>query len=144
MAYSSDGLHLTEEFEQCRLLAYRDVGGILTIGWGHTSGVTEGMTITQPQADALLQHDIGNAVMMVNYVLCVPVTQPEFDALVDFCFNVGGSNFAHSTMAKLLNAKQYAAAAEEFEKWCYASGKRCAGLLRRRLAEEKEFNAETA
>jgi lysozyme len=142
MAYSLDGLHLTQDFEQCRLVAYWDaLANVWTIGWGHTAGVTEGMTLTQPQADALLQHDIVNASMMVNYVLLVRPTQSEFDAMVDLCFNIGGSRFAHSTMVKLWNAGEVAAAAAEFEKWCFAAGKKCAGLLRRRLAEEKEFNA---
>lgn len=144
MQYSSDGLHLTEEFEQCRLESYQDQRGIWTIGWGHTAGVGPGMKITQAMADALLQHDIANAVMVVNYVLSVPVTQSEFDAMVDLCFNIGNSAFAHSTMVKLINAREIESAAKEFERWDFVAGKKCAGLLRRRLIEEKEFDATTA
>jgi lysozyme len=38
--------------ESCRLTAYLDSKGIWTIGWGRAdSGVTEGMTCTQAEAD---------------------------------------------------------------------------------------------
>jgi lysozyme len=43
-------------------------------------------------------------------------------------------------MLKLLNAGDYAGAGQ-FELWDHASGKVVAGLLRRRRAEEAEFNA---
>jgi GH24 family phage-related lysozyme (muramidase) len=32
-------LSLTESSEGCCLTAYRDTGGVLTIGYGHTGGV---------------------------------------------------------------------------------------------------------
>ena len=63
----------------------------------------------------------------------------EFDALVDFIFNLGAGNFRSSTMLKLLNAGNYHAAAGEFEKWDRCGGVELAGLLRRRQAEEAEF-----
>lgn len=40
-----------------KLAAYRDTGGIWTIGRGHTHGVTEGMTITHEQAVAFFAED---------------------------------------------------------------------------------------
>ena len=139
MSYSLDGLHLTEQFEGCKLTAYQDVKGILTIGYGHTAGVTEGMTITQAQADAFLQDDIQWAVHVVNGLVKTSLTQPEFDAIVDFVFNVGSGNFASSTLCRLLNAGEIAAAANEFEKWDKSGGVTVAGLLRRRVAEENLF-----
>ena len=142
MNYSKNGLALTEQFEGCRLTAYQDIKGILTVGYGHTGkDVTEGLTITQGQAEAFLSLDIYRAVNNVNALVTVPLTQNEFDALVDFNFNCGVNAFAGSTMLVLLNKGDYAGAAEEFAKWSHASGVVVAGLLRRRLAEKSEFTS---
>lgn len=142
MEYSKSGFALTKGFESCCLTAYQDVKGIWTIGWGHTgTDVREGLTITQNQADALLMQDMQVAVNHVNHLVTVQLTQGEFDALVDFVYNVGGGNFADSTMLRYLNAGNYTGAAGEFERWSLSGGKQVAGLLRRRQAEEQEFNA---
>lgn len=142
MLYSKQGLALTEEFESCRLTAYRDVKGVLTIGYGHTGDdVTEGLTWTQNQADTALVCDTQSAVNTVNRLVTLDLSQTAFDALVDFVFNVGSGNFAGSTMLKLINSGNLDGAAEEFAKWDHASGQVVAGLLRRRIAEEQEFNS---
>ena len=140
MEYSLDGLHLTESFEGCRLQAYLDSVGVPTIGYGHTHGVTLGMTCTQEQAEQWLQQDIQVAAQAVNRMVTVALTQPEFDALVDFTFNLGTGSLQHSTLLRLLNAGNYKGAAAEFEKWDRAGGKVMAGLLRRRQAEEQMFD----
>ena len=142
MSYSLDGLHLTEQFEGCKLTAYQDVKGVWTIGFGHVSPlVVKGLTITQEQANQFLQDDINWANNIVNNLVHVSLTQGEHDALVDLVFNVGSGNFASSTMLKLLNSHCIAQAALEFEKWDKAKGVVIAGLLRRRLAEKEEFNS---
>ena len=140
MIYSKNGLHLTEQFESCRLVAYQDSKGIWTIGWGHTFGVYEGLTCTRDQADAWLLEDIQSAAGTVNRMVTVSLTQDEFDALTDFVFNAGSGNFSGSTMLRLLNQGNYAGASEQFEKWDHSGGVEIAGLLRRRKAEEGEFN----
>ena len=142
MNYSKNGLALTEQFEGCRLTAYRDIRGILTCGWGHTGpDVYEGMTLTQEQADALLLKDVQHSVDTVNHLVTIGLSQPAFDALIDFVFNVGSGNFASSTLLKLINSGNLDAAAEEILKWDHASGVVVAGLLRRRLAEKSEFSS---
>lgn len=140
MEYSKQGIELTERFEGCKLVAYLDSNGIPTIGYGHTLGVALGDTCTQAQAEQWLYEDIAWAVSVVNHNVKVQLTQGEFDALVDFVFNVGAGNFGGSTLLRLLNQGDFAGAAEEFEKWHHAGGKDVAGLLRRRLAEEDEFD----
>lgn len=140
MIPSENGLHLTKQFESCRLVAYDDLGGIPTIGWGHTYNVHLGMTCTQMDADLWLTEDYESAVNAVNGLVTVALTQGEFDALCDFVFNLGSSNFAHSTLLRLLNSGNYAEAAMEFDKWDHVAGKVCQGLLRRRKAEEKLFD----
>ena len=140
LTYSSDGLHLTEYFEGCKLVAYMPrPGDRWTIGYGHTKGVTQGMTCTQAQAEAWLQQDIQEAAAAVRRLVKIKLTQDEFDALADFVFNLGATNFAGSTLLRLLNAGNIAAAAREFEKWDRAGGKEMASLLRRRQTEEKMF-----
>ncbi len=140
MTYSQNGLHLTEQFESCRLVAYLDGKGVPTIAWGHTAGVQLGDTCTQAQADGWLQRDIGWAEATVNRYVTTEVTQGEFDALVDFVFNCGTGNFQHSTLLALVDQGRFAEAADEFCKWDRAGGTIVAGLLRRRLAEKQEFN----
>lgn len=141
MEYSKQGLALTENFESCRLTAYQDIKGIWTIGFGHVGPeVVEGLVWTQNQADSQLVTDTLHATNIVNRFVTVELSQPAFDAVVDFVFNVGSGNFEGSTMLKLLNAGNLEGAADEFEKWDHASGQVVAGLLRRRLAEKEEFN----
>jgi lysozyme len=134
------GEALTEQFEGCSLTAYPDVKGVWTIGYGHTGGVTPDQVCTQEQADEWLRIDIRGAVRAVQTLVKVPLTQDEFNALVDFVFNVGSGNFAASTMLARLNLSDYAGAAAQFERWDLAGGNVIQGLLNRRIAEENEFN----
>jgi lysozyme len=141
MTYSEDGLHLTEQFEGCKLDAYQDSVGVATIGYGHTRNVTMGMTCTQEQAEQWLQEDVQSAADAVNRLVTVELTQQEFDALVDFTFNLGAGNLQSSTLLRLLNSGDYTGAAAEFQKWDKAGGQVLAGLLRRRQAEADMFDA---
>ncbi len=139
MHYSATGLALTERFEGCRLSAYQDSVGKWTNGYGNTHGVVPGSTITQQQATDDLQANIANSVNDVNQLVTVELTQGEFDALVDFDFNLGRGNLASSTLLVRLNAGEFADAAAEIDKWDRAGGTVLAGLLRRRQAETAEF-----
>jgi lysozyme len=147
MSYSLAGLALTEKFEADggpTLVAYADrlAGGKPTVGFGHTGpGVVVGATWTYAQCIAALQADIAWASRVVNTLVHTSVTQPVFDSLVDFTYNVGAGNFATSTMLALINENKLEEAAEQFQKWDHASGKVVAGLLRRRVAEEEEFKS---
>lgn len=139
---SSKGEDLIKGFEELRLVAYQDDKGIWTIGWGHTGPeVVEGLTCTVEQAETWFQEDTLWAVKGVNDSLTTNVSQPQFDALVSFTFNVGVGAEAHSTMVKLINARNFPAAANEFPKWDHEDGKVSAGLLERRLAEQALFSA---
>jgi len=139
MTYSTAGEALTEKFEGCKLAAYQDQKGVWTIGYGHTAGVKEGDTCMQSQAAQWLMQDIEIALDAVNRLVTTDLTQPEFNSLVDFCFNLGAGNFESSTLLKLLNAGNITGAAAEFDKWDHCGGQVVAGLLRRRQAETDEF-----
>ncbi|VVB51679.1 Phage lysozyme [uncultured archaeon] len=141
MQYSKSGLQLTESFEGCKLVAYQDSVGRWTIGFGHTAGVQPGDTCTLEQAEAMLAADTAWAQAFVNHIVKMQLTQGEFDALVDFTFNLGSGNFSHSTLLTLVNQGNFSAAANEFQKWDKAGGVVVAGLLRRRVAEQNEFNS---
>jgi lysozyme len=140
MEYSEAGLAKTKEFEGLRLNAYQDSGGVWTIGYGHTGkDVKRGMTITQEQADDLLKKDVQWAVDCVNKAVTQAVNQNQFDAMVDFTFNVGCGAFRGSTLLRKLNAGDAAGAAEEFLRWKFVKGVEVAGLLRRRQADRTLF-----
>ncbi len=139
MEYSKNGIELTARFEGCKLLAYQDSVGVWTIGYGHTKGVTKGMSCTQQQAEEWLKEDVMDAVRAVNKYVKVDLSQNQFDALVDFTFNLGSGSLSSSTLLKYLNKGSFDLAANEFEKWCHAGGKVLKGLYARRIAEKEMF-----
>lgn len=140
MTISQAGVALIKEFESCRLTAYRDGAEIWTIGWGHTHAVKQGDVWTQARADLSLAEDIAeDGENPVNRFVDVSLTQNQFDALVSFTYNEGAGRLASSTLLRLLNSGNPALAAEEFTKWDLVAGKPSAGLMRRRLAEQRLF-----
>lgn len=140
--YDKQGLDLTEFSEDSggpHLVAYQDSVGRWTCGYGHTHGVGPDTTCTPAGAEEWLLQDVAEAVYAVKFYIDIPLSQEEFDALVDFCFNVGSGNFAHSTLLAKLNQRDYQGALEEFQKWDIAGGKVLPGLKSRRAAEAALF-----
>ena len=132
------------EFEGCKLTAYKCPAGVWTIGVGHTKGVKQGQTITKAQAMTLLKGDL---LPCENYVnnLGVCKTQAEFDAIVDFAFNLGTAALGRSTLLKYIRAKkpeQYIR--EEFAKWVNSKGMRLKGLVIRRQWEADRYFGKEA
>lgn len=133
---SPEGLALIKQWEGCRLTAYKDVAGVLTIGYGSTGPhVRPGMTITQEEADNLLIADLARFERAVEKQVKVPLTDGQFAALVSFAFNVGEGALAKSTLLKKLNAGNYGAVPGELAKWVNAGGRKLQGLVNRRAAE---------
>lgn len=138
--YSPEGLALTKRYEGLRRTAYQDSGGVWTIGYGHTGpAVAAGKTISELEAEALLRADLRSAIDCVNTAIRVALEQNHFDALVDFCFNAGRGNFAHSTLLTKVNARDLSGAAEQFGLWINVNGQPNRGLQRRRAAEAAMF-----
>jgi lysozyme len=135
------GLALIKSFEGCELKAYRDIGGVLTIGYGHTGpDVTADLEITQNEADYLLGQDLLRFENGVNALVTHSINPNQFAALVSFAYNVGLGALGESRLLAYVNASNYAAAAGEFHRWVYAgSGEPVAGLVRRRGAEAQLF-----
>ncbi len=131
---------LVKKFEGCKLSSYRCPANVCTIGFGHTSAagapeVTDGMTITQKQADIILAADLVRYEQAVTGLLQQPVTQHQFDVLVDFAYNAGIGNLKSSTLLKKVNAAEFDAVPAELMKWTKGGGKVLPGLVRRRQAE---------
>ena len=138
---NNEGFKLLTTFEGYRLDAYDDGVGVWTIGYGHTKGIHQGMTITQAQAEQFLQEDLELFESYVEDAVQVIVNDDQFAALVCFCFNVGpgSEGFGGSTLLRKLNAGDYQGAAEQFPRWNKGGGEPMLGLTRRRLAEQALF-----
>lgn len=134
-----DGKSIVRKFEGCKLTAYLCPAGIPTIGYGHTHNVKLGDTCTQQQADEWLEDDFFYATSDVKAAVKVPLTDNQLDALASFVFNLGVRKLIQSTLLKKLNAKDYTGAANEFDKWVFAAGKKLNGLIARRAAEKALF-----
>jgi lysozyme len=142
MRTSEAGIDLIKSFEGCRTVAYQDVVGVWTIGYGHTIDVKEGMTITQHQCDVMLEVDIETYENYVNEQVDVSLTQNQFDALVSWVYNLGPTNLRNSTMLKVLNAGKYEEVPYQMKRWNRAGGKVLKGLVVRREAEAELFSNE--
>lgn len=132
-----------KEFEVFRSTAYRCPAGVLTIGYGHTSGVKKGQKITKEEAEKLLLRDLIQYEAFVDK-LNVTSKQHKFDALVDFAFNLGCDALEDSTLLKKIRAcRPDAEIRDEFERWVYATigGKKTKlpGLVSRRKWEADRF-----
>jgi lysozyme len=134
-----NGLNLITKYEGLRLQAYKCSADILTIGYGHTAGVSANDVITEEDALFFLRQDVAETERAVSQYVHVLLTQNQFDALVSFAFNVGVGNFRTSTLLKKLNAGDDDGAIREFGRWIHAGGKTLPGLVRRREAERALF-----
>lgn len=141
MHISTIGLGLLQEFEGCKLKAYRCPAGVLTIGVGHTRDVKEGDEITEAQALDLLREDVRWVEKAIDKNVTVKLNQNQYDALCSWVFNVGEFSLHNSTLLKKLNAGDFKGAAAEFLRWDKAAGKTLPGLTRRRIAEAALFGS---
>ena len=135
MKISDNGLFLIKKYEGCRLTAYLCPAGKPTIGYGHTAGVTLGMTITQSQADAYLKGDVAKFEKLVEkYHSRYTWNQNEFDALVSFAYNIGSIDQLTAN-----GTRQRAVIAEKLLLYVKANGKVLPGLEKRRKEERGLF-----
>lgn len=134
------GLNLIKSFEGCKLKAYQDIVGVWTIGYGTTGpDVSEGLEITQEEAEKRLLADVEVFERGVSRLVKVPLTENQLAALTSFAYNLGLGALGKSTLLMLLNEGKYEAAALEFGKWSRAGGQVVPGLVRRREAERTLF-----
>ncbi|MGD0627702.1 MAG: lysozyme [Terracidiphilus sp.] len=144
MQLSAAGLDLIKRSEGLRGRTYLDVAGVPTIGYGHRLLVHESFPdgISEEQAAEMLAQDVRQAKQAVERLVKVALAQGQFDALTDFCFNLGAGRLASSTVLKTLNGGNYAAAREQLLRWDQAGGEVIAGLKKRREAEYQLWDAD--
>ena len=141
---SKTGINLIKEFEGCRLTAYRDEVGVLTIGYGITNAdksvtgtsIKAGMKISQSTAEKWLEESLNRKYLplVMKYDTRYTWNQNEIDALVSFAYNIGSIDqlTANGSRSRETIAKKML----EYNK---AGGTVYRGLTRRREAERKLF-----
>jgi lysozyme len=145
------GLHLIAESEGFKPTLYNDPANHCTIGFGHLvhKGPCNGSDpaereflngITRPRAEELLRQDVRTFERAVSRLVTVPLTQGQFDALVDFAYNLGAATLERSTLLAKLNAGDYAAVPAELRRYTKAGGQVQPGLVRRREREAHLFS----
>ena len=140
MKTSQKGIDLITGFEGSKLVAYLCPAGVWTIGRGHTSmagppRVTPGMRITEDEAERILKTDLVQYENAVNKYITVRLSQPQFDALVSLCYNIGPDAFRRSSVVKHVNSREWDKVPADFMKWVKGGGRELPGLVRRRRAE---------
>lgn len=139
LTISKRGLAFIRKWEGLRLVAYKDTGGVWTVGYGHTETVFAGMKITEPQAESLLRTDLLRVEKAIRDHVDVPLSQNEYDALCSFIFNIGVNAFIQSTLLRKLENLAYDGAADQFLRWVHDNGKIVKGLQLRRRDERLLF-----
>jgi lysozyme len=137
MQLSTKGLALLKKYEGFRSHSYRDVVGIPTIGYGHRILPTESFPndIEEAQGAEMLGRDVDVAENAVTRLVKVDLMQNQFDALVDFVYNLGPRRLEASSLLRELNIGRYGAAADELLRWDHAGALEIEGLKARREAE---------
>lgn len=126
-----------------------EIHGKLTAGTGHTGpDVVIGMNVTQAINDSWLQQDLAEAAGKLEDAIGVDIvnmlTENQYAALIDFCFNVGAD--PTWTIWKRLKAKQFAQVPIELAKFVNAKvngvERKIPDLVKRRNAEIELFGTD--
>lgn len=147
MRASQACIDLIKRFEGLKTTPYKAVKSekYYSIGYGHYGpDVKPVQVITEKQAENLLIQDVATRAVQIEKALNaaeIEVNQNQFDALCSFAFNVGVEALLDSTLWQHLEKGDYAGAAAQFERWIYADGKKLKGLVLRRQAERRLFEA---
>lgn len=139
MKLDSRGIQFIKSLEGCKLTAYRDIGGVLTIGIGHTGkDVKVGMTITEEQAMTIFKKDISKFEKHVNkYHVIYNFNQNQFNALVSFAFNIGNIDQLTKNGTRTIQE-----ISNKITSYTYCNGKYSSGLYNRRCKELQLFNEQ--
>ena len=138
---SSEGCRqFIKQKESFRSLVYPDANGNPTIGWGHKltpaeieSGIYK-RGITQDTADQIFLQDITPFEHQVNSFE-LPLSQGQFDALVDFTYNLGVNDLS------VLLSHGLDQVPLQLPRWIHAGGVVEPGLVSRRATEVEWWNS---
>lgn len=135
---SAAGLAIIKKYEGLKLTAYKCPAGVWTIGYGHTSGVKQGMKITESEATKFLVADVANAEKAVQkYDSIYNWNQNQFDALVSFTFNCGSGNL-QTLLGK--GKRTIAEISAKIPAYNKGGDEVLAGLVKRRAEEKALFD----
>lgn len=101
-----------------------------TIGFGSTTKedgtpVRMGDTTTPVQALQRTLAHIQADESGIKRCVTAPLTQAEYDTLVDFAYQYGTAALCKSTVVKLANAGDYAGSCQAYGKFRYVAGRDC-------------------
>lgn len=136
---SREGVVLIKSFEGFRPRAVQREDGGWVIGYGHTLSAREGATVSEAEAELLLQYDLIPVVKAVAEATPVSLNQHQFDALASFAYSIGVARFRTSDVVEHLNAGAPARAVAAMADWDDEGAARKPS--RRRSAEYALFNA---
>lgn len=139
---SREGVVLIKSFEGFRPRATRNEDGRWVIGYGHTASAREGLTVSESDAELLLQYDLLPVVKVLNQRVSAPLNQHQFDALASFAISVGVDRFLVSDVLQQMNDGHAGEAADALIGWPEATPPDA--RLRRRAAERALFVADPA
>jgi lysozyme len=136
MNFSAVGMALLKKAEGFRSHVYLDAAGLPTIGYGHrVLNPNSFEEISEEFASTILASDVRDAEQAVARLVTVSLTQGQFDALVDFTFNLGAGRLSSSTLLKDLNVGRYDDACEQLLRWDHCGCTELPALKARRKAE---------
>ncbi|MDZ7718910.1 MAG: lysozyme [Balneolaceae bacterium] len=121
------------------LEAYSDQRGNWYIGYGRSHGVTEGMTITEAEAEQFLREDLTAFEESVSRMVEADVSENEFSAMVCLTYNIGPGGFAESTVLRKVNEQEWEEAADAILMWNKVNGQVNEALVNRREKERELF-----
>lgn len=133
---------LVARWEGKRNDPYRDIAGILTVCYGDTNNVDPNRRYTDAECTARLEQQLVEHARPV--LQCTPALRDHPEALaaaVSLAYNIGGSAYCRSTVARHFNAGDIERGCNNFLSWNKArvNGRLTAvrGLTRRREAERE-------
>lgn len=94
--------------------------GKLTIGYGHRIDAPRA-NMTEPEAASLLLEDIGKYTMMAVKLSpdLVNVGGRRLNAIIDFVFNAGPTNYETSRLRAAVNRRDWPTAVMQNNRWVY-------------------------
>lgn len=92
-------------------------------------------TLSMDEVDQILADDLARFERGVERLCPFGLTQPRFDALVSFSFNVGLGNLQRSSIRMRHNRGDFEGAADAFLMWTKAGARELPGLVKRRKDE---------
>lgn len=108
--------------------------GVIRIG---TESVHWIHGLTLEDADRLFDQDLRPVESEVDEIPWL--NQNQYDALVSFCFSIGPSKFAQSTVKRRMLQQQAALVPDLMRAWIHDDGETIYDLIRRRKAEVRLF-----